>query len=66
MESVHSSVGDEHSSKVALPTIAPREMSEALGGECLVLMQLVFLVVVLMIVLLAGDIESDPGLNCVI
>ena len=33
MESVHSSVGDEHCSKVALPTIGPREMSEALGGE---------------------------------
>ena len=26
-------VVDEHCSKVALPTIAPREMSEALGGE---------------------------------
>ena len=32
MESTHSSVGDEHCSKLALPTITP-EMFEALGGE---------------------------------
>ena len=33
MESVHSSVGDEHCSKPTQSTISPREMFEAVSGE---------------------------------
>ena len=63
MESAHSSVRDEPCSKPAPPTITTKGMFEALGGEEDGVLS-PNVAVVLVIVLLAGDVESGP--SCVI